>query len=183
MRFPTPPERGWILELRLFGVPVLFHWSFPALGAIGGVFAVSAAGSLAIALPVFASASAAYLVLVLIHELGHAAMAKAVGIRISRIIIAGTAGWCVPSNTRSDARNLLFYSGGILAQVTVLVATLLSIAVLGPPSNLPLSCSVFVFTLVNAVGIAWNAIPIQGRNDGALIAAAIRRIRAGYRND
>lgn len=165
------------MPVTIFGVPVLFHWSFPALAATGGLFAVACAGELRIAVPVFLSASMAYLFLVLAHEFGHAAIARLAGLRVERIIIAGTAGWCFVSPSKSDVINLLVYSGGILAQVALLTVTCIALLFLGPPSHLPVTCIVFVFTFVNVIGILWNAIPIQGRNDGALITSTIRRIR------
>jgi Zn-dependent protease len=127
-----------------------------------------------LSLPIFLWSSLSCLALIVIHELGHAAAARAMALQVHGIVLAGSGGWCVTSEPTSTAGGLLFYSGGILAQALVLILVALALWRFGAPSYLPLNCAVIVLTGGNVLVMLINAIP-RGDNDGTRIAALMRK--------
>lgn len=173
-----PPRRGY-LPRKIGRLPVLLHWSFPAVGASTGLFAVQTAGKLAV--PVFLWSSLACAVLIILHELGHAAAAWSMGLRVHRITFTGAGGWCYTDIPPTSGARLLLYSAGALAQLALLVVTVLLLALFGAPAYLPLNCAVIIFTVMNVLMLIVNLVP-YGRNDGALLAQALHQLHAARRD-
>jgi Zn-dependent protease len=167
-----PPQSSRYLRLSVFGLPVYLHWSLPALGSVIGGLVMFLSGGLS--LPIFLWSSLSCIALAVIHELGHAAAARAAALQVHGIILAGNGGWCVTSEPKSIAGGLLLYSGGLLAQLLVLILVVLSLWWFGAPTSLPLNCAVIVLTGGNVVVMLINAIP-RGTNDGARIATLVRQ--------
>ena len=73
------PEIEGCLSWRVFGIPMLFHWSFPLVGLGIGLFVGSLfySTSAALALQAFFWTTASVVTLVLAHEFGHALAARA----------------------------------------------------------------------------------------------------------
>lgn len=172
-----PPRRGY-LTLKIGGLPVLLHWSFPAVGASTGLFAVQTAGQLAV--PVFLWSSLACAVLIVLHEAGHAAAAWSMGLRVHRVTFTGAGGWCYTDTPPRSGARLFLYSAGALAQLALLAVTVLLLALFGAPAYLPLNCAVVIFTVMNVLMLIVNLVP-RGRNDGALMAQALRELQAARR--
>lgn len=168
-----PPQSDRYLRLHVLGLSVFLHWSVPALGSIVGILVMLTSGSLSF--PIFIWSSLSCLALIVIHELGHVAAAKATGLQVHGIVLAATGGWCLTSEPTSTAGSLVFYSGGLLAQALVLLLVALLLWRLGAPSYLPLNCAVIVLTGGNLFIMLVNAIP-RGTNDGARIAAVLREL-------
>ena len=127
-----------------------------------------------LSLPIFLWSSLSCLALIVIHELGHVAAAKATSLQVHGVILAGTGGWCVTSKPTSTAGGFLFYAGGLLAQLLVLLLVALLLWKFGAPSYLPLNCAVIVLTGGNVLVMLLNALP-RGKNDGAQIAMLVRK--------
>ena len=176
---PTPPQSGWLVELEVAKVQVLLHWSFPFVGALLAAWIawLASFSDRSLAVPYFLYASAWTLILVVIHELGHAAAGAAVGLKVEAIALAGTGGWCLCSRDTTPRRALLFYSGGLLAQAAAFLLAVALLYVYGAPRHPWLAAGAVVFTAGNALLFLGNAAP-RGANDGALIRDAWRTLRA-----
>jgi Zn-dependent protease len=169
------PRNGPYYTLRLLGLPVVFHWTFPAAGfGIGLIFSslVFYSTSLAPALQAFLWTTAACVVLIIAHEAGHALAARLLSLEVTAIVIAHVGGRCFISAQPSPITDLFFSAAGVLAQFAVMVFTVSLLWIFGAPSSLPLKCVVFVLTAGNAILMIANLVPYQG-NDGARIVNAI----------
>lgn len=63
-------------------------------------------------------------VLILIHELGHALTSRLVGAKVHGIYVSCMSGRCYTDGTNSRLKNVLIYAGGPLANLCVLMITL-----------------------------------------------------------
>jgi len=136
--------------------------------------------SVLLALQVFFWTAAAVVVLVLVHEFGHAIAARILSLELVTIVIAYVGGRCFVTKKPSPREDLFLSGAGVLAQIAVLVATLSSLWLLGAPTSLPLKCVVIVFTGGNVLIMAVNLVPSKD-NDGARIFNALRTLWAGSR--
>jgi stage IV sporulation protein FB len=128
------------------GAPIRVHWSAP-LGALffcGFQFAPGA--------------WAGFLVLILIHEMGHAFLAMRYRLRVQGIDIHGLGGQCRYEGGGTRRQHIVIAWGGVLAQGVVL---LLALTVLRPLSTTPFTREL-AETLVgtNVWLIALNLLPI-----------------------
>lgn len=137
------------------GVPVKLHWS-TALGAAffsGFQFA-----------PAF---WLAFIVLVLVHEFGHAWFVRRLGHRALSVEVMGFGGLCQWDGRRSTRLDRAVIAwGGVVFQALLLVATLAADWLLGPPSVLWQAQVLAAFTTTNLWLIGLNLLPI-GPLDGA----------------
>jgi Zn-dependent protease len=161
-------HRGYLHIGRVLGAPVRLHWSIPIGAFVLGRFRF---------VPWY---WAAFLVLVLVHELGHAAMVWGARARVVAIEAHGAGGICHWSGEVSEVRRALIAWGGVLAQALLLGATYLTLYFLGPPESALGLEIVDAFTESNLWLIAVNLIPIPGF-DGAsawpLLPALARWVR------
>ena len=178
---PIPADRRYV-GLKLFGVPVLLHWTFPAVGFSTGFIVASLflTTSVALSLQIFLWTTAAVVVLVLVHELGHAVAAKILRLELVAVVIAHVGGRCFVAKKPSPRQDLFLSASGTLAQMAVFLATLGALSVLGAPTSLALKCVVIVFTGGNVVIMAVNLFPSK-ESDGARIVNALRALSHSYR--
>lgn len=149
----SPPERsGYLRVATVWGIPFFIHWSFPMGGLIVAAFGgVDPTRSVYYCL--------AYTLLIAIHETGHVAAARLLGLRVFAVEISGTGGLCRTERPRRIGQSALVYSAGLLAQAALLLATYLYIAIFGSPVN-DLGVALFTtFTVVNAFLIVFNLVP------------------------
>jgi Zn-dependent protease len=174
---PHAPLPGPSLRLRLFGVPVWFHWSFPAVGlGIGvpvGAMAFIAAGNLAFEL--FAWCLVAVSALALVHEAGHAAMARLLSLKVHALLFAAAGGCCIAEEAACAKHELAYSTAGLACQLVVLAATtLMLVGALPSPDG---RYGAAVFTAVNLLLVAANCWPSAG-SDGHRIARALDQLLA-----
>jgi hypothetical protein len=169
----TPPNTGWIANIQLGSVSLLLHWSFPLMGVLLATWIAWLASftDRSLSVPYFFYAATWIVPLVIVHELGHAAMAAISGLRVKAIALSGAGGWCACSLEPTPAKALLFYSGGFAAQISAFLATVALLHLYGPPLQPWLAAGVIVFTAGNAIILLGNAIP-RDLNDGARIRDA-----------
>ncbi|GMV14292.1 MAG: hypothetical protein AMXMBFR56_25160 [Polyangiaceae bacterium] len=141
-------DRGSLTIARLRGIPIRLHWTVP-LGALvfsGFRFA-----------PGFWTG---FLLLVLIHELGHAALVRAFRLRVEGIDITGFGGLCHWSGRATAAERGAIAWGGVLAQALLLGGTFAALALLGRPRTPFVAELVSVFTTTNLWLIGLNLLPV-----------------------
>ena len=171
----THPEHGPYLRVTVLGVPIYLHWSLPLLGAgIGLLPAMYTPPGRGFTACLWVTAF--LVLLVLLHEIGHAVCARAVSARVHGIVLSALGGCCFCEEPVQLGRKLVILLGGIGAQLALLVVSSGLLWLLGAPSSEALTCLVFVFVGVNVVYIAFSAFPSNG-SDGERILAAIREGR------
>ena len=160
--------------VRIFGAPVSVHWSVLVATA---VLAVSALRS-----PIYAIAAiSSYLGILLVHETGHAFVARRLHLDVLSIKIGVIHGLCeyeAPENTWDET---LVSWGGVLAQVCVGVLVFLAVALLRP-SKLGYAGPVVVFLgYINLMVAAVNLAPtpgLDGYKAWRIVPLVVQRIRA-----
>jgi Zn-dependent protease len=118
MRIPG----SWTIA-RPFGVPLRIHWSVPVCALLAGGIRVAPGAWLA------------YLLLVLIHEAGHALVVRRAGGRPTALEVLGFGGLCWWEGSVSPVGRACIAWGGVWAQMVVLALTLAGTAVFGKPGN------------------------------------------------
>jgi len=158
---PLTMQSGYLTLLRWRGVPIRAHWTLP----LGALFFAGLA-------PV---AWFAFFALILIHELGHAVLARRYGHRVVAIDITGFGGLCRWSGYATDYERAVIAWGGVVAQAALLVITALVVVPFGFPRG-PLGEIAGVFLRTNAWLIALNLLPFPPL-DGAEAWRILRFLR------
>jgi Zn-dependent protease len=156
-------QSGYWLLARWRGAPIKLHWSI-VLGLL--VF-----GGLRWSPGFFV----AYPCLVLVHELGHAALVRRCGHRVVSIEVTGLGGACHWSGNASAFEESLIAWGGVLAQLVVFGATLLWLSAVPPSSSFGWQMAA-TFTHTNLWLVAINLLPIPPL-DGARAWGIFRAFR------
>ena len=101
--------------------------------------------------------------LILIHELGHALTPRLVGAKVHGIYVSCMSGRCYTDGTNSRLKNVLIYAGGPLANLCVLMITL----VVFTDEHYSTVRYAFWWALApwNAFLILWNLIPLKVGDD------------------
>jgi stage IV sporulation protein FB len=169
---PVMFDRGYLTLGKLRGIPIRIHWTMP-VGAL--VF-----GGLRFA-PAF---WVGFLVLVLIHELGHAFYVKRYGHRVLSIEVTGFGGLCRWSGAATPYERAAIAWGGVVAQGLLLIVAHAVLLALGPPRALWSAELAHVFTVTNLWLIGLNLLPIpplDGAEAWPLARHVFGRLRSGRR--
>jgi Zn-dependent protease len=146
--------RGFLQVARIKGVGIRVHWTTPI-----GLFVFGGFGFAPIVW-------AGLLFIILVHEAGHAVLARALGLWPRTIDVHGAGGRCIYEGRPSDVQRSVIAWGGVLAQALVFVVARrvgeLFAEVGGPRFELTIS----LLTFANAVFLVVNLLPIPGL-DGA----------------
>ena len=111
-------EAGSIKILTLKGIPVYLHWSFPAAGLVLYIIAK-------FKFPETIYFCIAFTFLIILHEIGHAAVARYQGLEVFSIKISGAGGLCKTESPKNYIAAILFASAGIFVQIFILLSTVL----------------------------------------------------------
>jgi stage IV sporulation protein FB len=139
---------GYLTIGRVRGAPVRVHWSAPI-----GAFAFTG----------FSFAPmlwAGWLLLILWHELGHAALVRRYGHRVTAVRVHAFGGDCQWSGEPTRAEDAAVAWGGVLAQGILWVAATILLAVFGWPESPILWALAITLTATNARMIVFNLLPI-----------------------
>lgn len=134
------------------GAAVYVHWS----SVIGGMLLWLFLGDNWRELPSFC---AAYVMLVVVHEAGHFAAAKLVGLRVYQLVVSGAGGICRFDHPKKLSQGFWVVISGLWAQAILLLATLVFVSAAGYQKNLLGSPIVDTFVWANAFLIIMNLIP------------------------
>lgn len=151
-------ENGYLKLGRIGGAPIRIHWTAPLvvvfLGFLLNGFRFAPATWLAI------------LLLILIHEMGHAILVRAFGLGLLSVDVKGIGGTCSWYGSPTPIRRALIAWGGVLAQAVVLVIALPARYLV--PSSTPMFVveMLLAFTYSNLYLMVFNLLPIPGF-DGA----------------
>lgn len=138
---------GFLTIARPFGIELRLHWSTPlGLLVFGGFWP-----NLALGLGL----------LIGVHELGHAFVAKRFGAQVQQIDILPFGGVCRYAGNLSPLQKAAVAWGGVWAQGLVFAATVAAISVFGMPKAGLLDGLAMAFTVVNAMLIFTNLLPVE----------------------
>ena len=147
--------RKWtaLRRLRVFGAPIYVHWSVFA--------AVLVLASLSIDSPIDAAvAVASYIAIIVIHEFGHAYVARRRGCEVLSIRIAFLHGQCEHEATGCEWDEAAIAWGGVLAQLLIAVP-ILTLAAVFNRSNFGYADPAIVFLgYLNLVMALLNLAPV-----------------------
>jgi ATP-dependent Clp protease adapter protein ClpS/Zn-dependent protease len=161
----THPTTGYWKVMTIRGVPVMMH---PTVLVAGLVIALWAGFFYTIFTPSHPTGfnpvtaiyfGLGYIILIGVHELGHFAAARYFGLKVIFIEISGFGGRCFSERPRAVIDTLVVYCGGLLAQLVLLIGTMLYTAAFGNPTTLLGICLVQTFTVINLIIIVLNIIP------------------------
>ena len=161
-------SRGFWTIGRFAGAPVRLHWTVPVGALVMGRFAFVPAFWLG------------FILLVLIHELGHALLVLRYRLGLVEIVVHGFGGYCSHAPARTPLQDSAIAWGGVLAQfIAFLVAEALILA-LGPPASTYTAQLAHVFTESNLFLIAINLLPVEpldGRKAWPLVGMLWEKLR------
>ena len=141
-------DTGYYTLGRFRGAPVRIHWSAPIGALIFTGFAFAP------------GLWAGFLLLILLHEMGHAALVRRFGYQVVAIRVHAFGGDCQWAGDPTRAEVGVVAWGGVLAQAALWVIATALVLVLGEPSSPVLWALATTFTSVNARLILLNLMPI-----------------------
>jgi stage IV sporulation protein FB len=165
-------SRGFWTIGRLAGAPIRLHWTLPLGALVMSRFTFSPAYWLG------------FVLLILIHELGHALIVLRYRLGLVEIMVHGVGGYCSHGPARSRWQESAIAWGGVLGQLAALLVAGLLLLLLGRPGNVHTAQLAYVFTETNLFLIAINLIPIEpldGRKAWPLVGMIWTKLRAGQR--
>ena len=161
-------NRGFWTIGRLAGAPIRLHWTLPLGALVMSRFTFAPAYWLG------------FVLLILIHELGHALIVLRYRLGLREIMVHGVGGYCSHDPARTPFQESAIAWGGVLGQLVALAVTGTLLLLLGPPTSLHTAQLAHVFTETNLFLIAINLIPIEpldGRKAWPLVGMLWERLR------
>jgi Zn-dependent protease len=140
--------KGFLTILRFRGIPVRAHWTLPLCALLAGRLQFVPALWLG------------FFLLVLIHELGHAAVVRHHGYEVLSIDVLGIGGLCRWEGEPTPIQRATIAWGGVWAQMLLWVIAQAALFFLGPPSSMFWAQLAAAFTTVNLWIMAVNLLPI-----------------------
>jgi stage IV sporulation protein FB len=140
-------HQGYLRIGRLSGIDLRIHWSLP----VGALVFTRARFEPVLWL--------SFLLVILVHELGHAWAVKRSGFSVSGIDVTGLGGHCRWRGRASNLERAWIAWGGVLAQMLLLVLTLSARAIWGPPESRSALLASEAFIGINLWIAALNLVP------------------------
>jgi len=152
-------KRGYAKVAELRGVPVWAHWSLPLGGAIVSLYGQVEPQQ-------WMYYCMAFVLLVVVHELGHVLAAVALRLKVFSVEISGMGGLVRFERPRRIRDSVLVYTAGQLAQIAAFLLTIAYVKIAGPPTHPYGRALVNTFTIVNASVFVVNLIPYRDKRSG-----------------
>ncbi len=140
---------GYLTVGRCYGAPLRIHWTTPI-----GAYVFTGADYVP-------GAWLGFLLLVLAHELGHAALVRAFRCRVVSIDVHGLGGVCSWQGSASEQQRASIAWGGVLGQLIILFTTPLWARIFDPASHPFVAQLVYALTTTNLIMILLNLLPIH----------------------
>jgi stage IV sporulation protein FB len=140
-------EQGHLRIAEWRGVPLRLHWTTAAGALLFSGFRFEPGAWLG------------FVLLVLLHEMGHATLVMRYRLRVVSIDVHGYGGVCRWAGQATGWQRAVIAWGGVLAQALLLGVTYGVVVLLGPPRSLLVAQLVDVFTFTNIWLIGLNLLP------------------------
>jgi len=147
---------GYVQVGSFRGAPIRLHWTVPILCVLVGGMRLAPGAWLAA------------LLVVLGHELGHAALAKRYKQDVLEVMVHALGGHCMYAGQQTPWQRSVIASGGVLAQLGMYVVSLAWLTLSPPSQSQFLMDALWVFTQINVSIALFNLVPIAPL-DGAEI--------------
>jgi stage IV sporulation protein FB len=138
----------------------------------------------AVSSPIYAALFiASYLGIIVVHEWGHAFVARRLGYEVDLVGITAIHGWCLYEAPRSEWDEVLIAWGGVAAQLAVALPVVLVMVVLGERSWGYFTPVIVFLGLLNVGTVIVNLVPDDG-SDGRIawrIIPLLRQKRSNIR--
>lgn len=162
---------------RILGARVYVHWSVFAVVLLLALVSLRS--------PIYAAISiASYLAVIVIHETGHAWVARRLGYHVDAIRIGFFHGRCEGEAPDSESDDVMIAWGGVLAQLAVAIPILIVAKLSGDPDFGYAGPIVGILGQINVLIALLNLAPAPGL-DGHMAWRAVpllwRRTTAGKR--
>lgn len=145
-------SKGYLTIGRFRGAPIRIHWSTPIGMLVFTGFLRD---------PRFApGAWIGYLLVVLIHELGHAIAVALSGHRVVAVDAYALGGLCHWRGYPSPMARAMIAWGGVIAQAVLGIGTLIVLAFAGPPAHVFTADMAHAFLEANLWLILTNLVPV-----------------------
>jgi Zn-dependent protease len=141
-------SRGWWTIGRLGGAPIRLHWTLPLGALLMGRFHFVPGYWLG------------FVLLILLHEAGHALLVLRYRLGLTDISVHGLGGWCRHALSGTPFQASAVAWGGVLAQACLLVVALL-VARFVPITSPFMAQLMYAFIDANLWLIGLNLIPIE----------------------
>lgn len=151
---------GFLVLGHLWGAPIRVHWSTPIVAFV------------LTGLSFVPGAWLGFLVVVLVHEIGHAIAVRSSGAHVISVNVQGFGGTCEWYGNVTAKQRAIIAWGGVLAQAGLYIAARFASVVL--PSWGTLGELVYTLTATNLILIVINLLPIRPL-DGAEAWRLFRR--------
>lgn len=141
-------NRGFWSIGTLGGAPIRLHWTLPLGALVMGRFQF---------LPGY---WLGFVLLILIHEAGHALLVLRYRLGLTEIAVHGLGGWCRHAHSGTPLQASAVAWGGVLAQLCAFIAALLTLQ-FAAPQSLHAAQFLYAFTDANLWLMALNLLPIE----------------------
>lgn len=148
-------ERGYLKLFSWRGVPVRLHWTLPLGAFVFSGFAFAPAFWLG------------FVLLVFLHEVGHALIVMKLRHRVMAIDITGFGGMCRWSGAATPIERSLISWGGVLAQAGLFVATAIAVFAVPALARGWIASLTSVFLWTNVYLMALNLLPFAPLDGGS----------------
>jgi Zn-dependent protease len=161
-----------LLQFNLFRVPMKFHAS-AILNIAFALFYLFSPVRMLISV-------VAIILIILVHELGHAAVCALCGRRVESIDVAFAGGTCAHEECEYERQEILIAWGGVFGQLVLALAAvplyLLLLAAGGPAASFATVCFV-VLMYQDAFTVIYNLLPLPGFDGARAWGFLTRRFR------
>jgi Zn-dependent protease len=142
------PEAGYFTIGRVYGARLRLHWSILVGMLVLTRFHVAPGAWLG------------FLLVVVVHELGHAFLAHREGMEVVRLDVHGLGGQCAYAGLPTRRQHAIIAWGGVVAQGALFLASLVLFGALGWPKSGQLGELCDALTWTNASVAVLNLLPI-----------------------
>ena len=160
---------GYFTVARWRGIPIKIHWSAP----IGAFLWTGRVVSL--------TRIAAFLFMIVLHELGHAVLVRWARAHVTEITVHGLGGECWWKGNVTPIQRATIAFGGVWAQGLLAIAAFVA-AYITPPTTAFGSDLIVMFTQYNLYNAAFNLVPVpplDGSQAWKLFPLLWKRFRYG----
>ena len=140
---------GYLTVGRWSGAPLRIHWTTPI-----GAYVFTGADYVP-------GAWLGFVLLVLVHEIGHAVLVRSFRCRIVSIDVHGLGGACSWQGAADEQQRATIAWGGVLGQLVILLTTLLWAKSFDPVSHPFVAQLVSAFTATNVIMVLLNLLPVS----------------------